>query len=312
MDLTVEKLVVVIRSAGERTLNACVELVRSQIENDSIIIIEEFPFEQALRKCYQLAIGSQKEWLLTIDADMFITKNAISNLLERGLSSEDDVFQLQGLIFDKLTYSYRNAGPRLYRSKYLQKALEFLPEDRTTIRPEYSTIGQMRASGLKSIETGELYAIHDFEQFYFDVYRKSFVHAQKHTNLIPVLIKTWQSFVGIDPDYKIALRGLYDGMLHEELAVIDTRDYNELASIALRDLKMQEKSNIVLISDIYNYVDETVKLAGEIPNELTSKPVNSTVSTKISTIITEKGFLKSLLFFLGVAFTRVGQKFKTF
>ena len=101
-------------------------------------------------------------------------------------------------------------------------------------------------------------------------------------------------------------------MLHEELAVIDTRDYNELASIALRDLNMQEKSNIVLISDIYDYVDETVKLAGEIPNELTSKPVNSTVSMKISTIITEKGFLKSLLFLIGVAFTRVGQKFKTF
>ena len=312
MDLTSDKLVVVIRSSGERTLNSCVELVQSQIDNDSIIIVEEFPFEKALRKCYKLAIDSQKEWLLTIDADMLITKNAISNLLDHGLSSEEDVFQLQGLIFDKLTYSYRNAGPRLYRSKYLQKALQFLPEDRSTIRPEFTIIEQMKVSGLKSIETGELYAIHDFEQFYNDVYRKSFVHAQKHAYLIPDLIKIWQSLVGIDSDYKIALRGLYDGMLFEKLAVIDKRDYNELASNALRDLNLQEKSNVVVMSDMHDYVDEIVKLAGEIPKELTSIQTNSTFSQKINSIISEKGFLKSFLFITGVGFSKIGEKLKSF
>src|SRR5690606_24066079 len=130
---------------------------------------------------------------------------------------------------------------------------------------------------------------HDFEQFYTDVYRKSFVHAQKHAYLIPELIKTWQSFVGTDLDYVIALRGLYDGMLHEKLSVIDKRDYNELALRALKDLKIHEKSKVVLISNIHVYIEEIVKLAGEIPKELTSNYTNSTFFQNINDIISNKG-----------------------
>jgi len=258
--------IAVIRTAGERTFNACKSLILKQIHKDNLHIVNERPFEAALRRCYQIGIESNAKWMITLDADVLLRKNAIVGLLSEAEVIPTDHFQIEGMVLDKLTHRFRWAGYRCYRVKYLQTALSLLPADRAEIRPEFTTLEKMTVQGYPFLRSNQAYGIHDFEQNYRDVYRKAYVHADKHQSWLPEILATWKRLAREDTDFRIALRGAYDGLLATESPRIDTRDYSEQAERAMTDLGLTEKDELLgeccgfpeveaLINDAVNSTD---------------------------------------------------------
>ncbi len=217
----------------------------SGIAEGDITTVSEVPFEVGLRACYEEAIRAGKKWTMTLDADVLIAKSATSRLLAFAEEMPSHFFQMEGRIFDNITGIYRQAGHRIYRTELLPLAVDYIPDVGVQIRPEFYTITQMIASGYPSRLVPMLVGLHDFEQYYADLYRKSFVHARKHSELLPDLIVRCVRLMHDDADFLVILKGLWDSLITQGAVTIDAGRYGDQAARALESLGIAEKSPIV-------------------------------------------------------------------
>lgn len=234
---------VAIRSADERTVEACFEIVKSQADGAPVHLVSEVPFKKALEECFRLAINSEKRWLITVDADMILLPGAIHLLVREAEKMPDTYLQIQGRILDKITGTVRKAGPRIYRVSLLPKLLELSESMKDHIRPESRLITHAGRNGWPSRYIPAVMALHDFEQYYKDIYRKSFVHARKHPDLLPDMIQRAVLLKDKDPDYLVMLQAIWDSLIENVEVGIDTRLYTETAEKALNKLNLVEKED---------------------------------------------------------------------
>jgi hypothetical protein len=235
-------LVVIIRAAGERTSQVCRELLGMQIRGDAVEIVNETPFEAALRRTYEIGLQRGAKWTMTLDADVLLREGAVAELVAEAERLPQHFAQIEGLVHDKLTGLFRKAGHRIYRTRLLTKALEALPPSGSQVRPEWTTLQRMEEWGFPSREVSLVVGIHDHEQYYRDVYRKAFVHANKHQVWLADIVSRCKSLRCTDDDFRIALRGLYDGLMSTNPVTIDAQAYSSNAQAAIRDLGLREKS----------------------------------------------------------------------
>lgn len=299
----------VIRSAGERSLQACKALLVKQIPESCIHIVSEVPFESALRKTYEIGIESDDEWLMTLDADVFLRKGSVYKLFSEAEGLPGHYFQIEGLIHDKLTGMYRNAGHRMYRTKYLDTALKKIPEANTKIRPELTTLKRMETSGYPSKKIQTVFGLHDYDQFYCDIYRKAFIHANKHQIWISQLISRWKNLGTSDDDFRIALRGLYDGLISLANVKIDTRDYVEAAKKALGDLGLQEKPVLPVNTIGFKRIEAILADAGEIPNNQNNQSLEAKLE-RLKSRYARLGALRTVTYLFGATLSDIGAKIK--
>lgn len=239
-----DSTIVVIRSSNERTSGLCRELCLKQTSEDNLKIVQEVPFERALRKCYETGIASNKKWMVTVDADVLLVDSAIETLIQNAELMPQHYIQLEGRVFDKITGLYRQAGHRIYRAELLPLSLNQIPPEGEQVRPEFFTLQQMGALGNPSRRIPDVVGLHDFEQSFFDLYRKSFVHAVKHPYWINDLIVRSTKRLDIDADYLVVLKGLWDGMTTKSIVSIDKRKFIEVGMAALESLGLEEKRSI--------------------------------------------------------------------
>jgi hypothetical protein len=159
----------IIRSAGERTEAACKRLL------PGAIVIRVEPFVDAVRRCFEMAIDSGEDWLLVADADVLTYPGFVDRLRNR--IEDTDAFQVQGRIKDKLSGSVRDGGNRIYRVAMLKHALPML---RDAQRVETDLLLRMDAAGYRRMKVKDVCGLHDYEQWYADLYRKGAAHAAKH------------------------------------------------------------------------------------------------------------------------------------
>ena len=259
-------LVVVIRAAGERTFQVCQDLVRMQIPTDAVEIVNETPFEAALRKTYELGLQRGAKWTMTLDADVLLREGAVAELVAEAERLPPHFVQIEGLVHDKLTGRFRKAGHRIYRTSLLTKALQALPPAGSEIRPEFATLQRMEEWGFPSREVRLVVGIHDYEQDDCDVYRKAFVHANKHQNWLADMVFRSKSLSCADDDFRIALRGLCDGLVSTNTVRIDTAAYSSNAQTAISDLGIREKAPLNAGIADFSYVaralgDATIPLS---------------------------------------------------
>lgn len=248
-----DSTIVVIRASNERTFGLCRELCLKQTLKDNLIIVQEVPFERALRKCYEIGIASNKKWMVTVDADVLLVDGAIETLVQNAELMPQHYIQLEGRVFDKITGLYRQAGHRIYRTEFLSLALTQIPSEGAEIRPEYFTLQKMGRLGHPSLRISDVVGLHDFEQSYFDIYRKSFVHAVKHPHWIKDLMERCTKHLHVDPDCLVILKGLWDGMTTKTSVSIDRRKFYDLWNKAFEALEIEEK---VAVDDVEGFVEE--------------------------------------------------------
>lgn len=214
-------IVVIIRSAGERTEYLCKKLILDQgLAEDKIQIIREVPFSQALRKSYQLGIESGCRWTLCIDADVLLRPGSISKMLQFAEKQHAKVCEIQGFILDKFFGGIRKGGIHLYRSSLLPKVIRQIPDEGENIRPETQTLHNMRKLGYERAVVSYVVGIHDEEQFNKDIYRKALVHGVKHIDRLHLFVSLWKEGLKRDPDFAVALTALSDGIkLHDQLYI---------------------------------------------------------------------------------------------
>lgn len=303
------KITVVIRSTGERSFQACKALLLKQIPENCVHVVSEMPFESTLKKTYKIGLESDDEWLMTLDADVLLREGAILDLLSASEDLSARYFQLEGLVHDKLFGLYRNAGHRMYRTKYLNIALQHIPPEKAEIRPEYTTLQKMTAMGYPSIRINTVFGVHDYEQFLRDIYRKAFIHANKHQIWLPQLINRWKTLGVVDDDFRIALRGLYDGLITTNKVRVDKRDYLEAAEQAMHDFGFQEKPFLEPENIDYNYVEAILADAGEIMNKIKPHSFEAKLE-RLKGRFAQFGLVRIAPYLLGAMLCDIGNKLK--
>lgn len=299
-------LIVVIRTAGERTFEPCKALVTKQVSEEKIFVVNERPFEAALRRCYQIGIDSEAEWMMTLDADVLLREGALEAFLTEAKQMPDHYLQVEGLIHDKLFGSYRRAGHRLYRTRYLRTALQNVPADGSELRPECSTLQRMASLGFPLMALDTVFGIHDYEQRFEDIYRKAFVHVHKHPEWIGLLAQRWKQHADGDPDFQIALRGLCDGLVSLEKARIDTRYFKQGAARAMETLGFREKAQPAREMSGFAFVQAVLEKAGPLPVLNSEEPRYSFVE-KMRNHYCRIGAVKFLPFLAGATLSKVGN-----
>jgi len=250
MKQILDSTIVVIRASNERTFDVCKAICSNQ-EVASLSIVQECPFEVALRKCYEIGASSNKKWMVTVDGDVLLSGDAIETLVHNAEMMPQNYIQLEGRVFDKITGLYRQAGHRIYRIDLLPRALGQIPPVGSQIRPECSTLEQMGKLGYPSRCIPDVVGLHDFEQSYRDIYRKSFVQAKKHYSRVHKMIPPWEHLAQYDTDYVVASRGFEGGKNYSERVGIDKNaDFLAAFDNVLSDLNLQEKDQISCATEI--------------------------------------------------------------
>ncbi|MCG2590667.1 hypothetical protein [Rhodohalobacter sulfatireducens] len=299
--LTNNSFIVVIRSAGERTKSVCRDIVLKQLSEKHVKVIQLTPFEEALRESYRIGIKSDKEWLITIDADVLPRKDFLKDIFGLTNKVSDDLFAFKPMIYDKILMKHRLAGFRVYRNKYLEKAFDFIPEDGQEIRPEEFTVKKMENLGHKTKIFEYVAGLHDYEQYYRDIYRKAYFHATKHAEQVAQLMEEWKKKSVDDPDYIVVLKGAVDGLLSGKMPKADLRFFEDSTRKALEELGLEEKKSLD-VSNIELKVEEILNSEGPFTKEYTWAGIKKNIK--------KKGFLDASLYTSGHILEAVGKKLK--
>jgi len=238
-----EHISVIIRSAGERTEFLCRELVLAQgLPEGNITIIKKNPFSRALYASYEAGIALDRPWTLCLDADVLLLPDSIHEMISLAEKQHSSVFEIRGLVLDKFFGGPRQAGNHLYRTSLLTQALKLIPQEKDQIRPEQHTLSAMKARGFPWRRMDYLIGIHDFEQYYGDIFRKCFVQAHKHQEYTEIFLSYWPQQWINDFDYKVALKGLVTGLEYEGDVRIDTQQ--EIYRESFETLQIVEKPGL--------------------------------------------------------------------
>jgi hypothetical protein len=253
--------IVVIRSACERTVSACKHIVLQEVPEKFVHVIECRPFEAALRECYKIGIKSGKKWMVTIDGDVLPKPGFANGIVKLTNDVSDKVIMFNAIIHDKLMMSYRTGGVKIYRVKYLKEALEEVPDDGKSLRPEAATLQKMMKRGLKKKNFNFVIGLHDYEQYYRDIYRTAYFHATKHKEKVANLLPRWKNASKTDSDYAVAVKGAVDGLLSEHETKSDVRYFSGISKKAVESLGLNEKDSIN-INRISQKVEDELTSAG--------------------------------------------------
>jgi hypothetical protein len=251
---------VVVRAAGERTTDLCSRLAAEQTAAGSVFLVRESPSAVALRRVLEIGLQQGRSWTIELDADMLIRQDAIRLLLEGLEDAPSDVFTIKGCKLDKLFGGVREGGMHVYRTAHLREALEVVPRPEENVRPDTTLVQRMQRRGDRRILRSEVVScVHDYEQYYRDIYRKAFVHARKHLVFMPYLLRMWQRMAKDDFDFQVAIWGGRAGLSYDGPLVVDVgclpREIAPLLAMAGRVEKTPEIAGDYTAPDISTMID---------------------------------------------------------
>lgn len=222
-----DSVTVVVRSVGERTTRACLTRLNQIFGNRNIFHISERPFSKAVKETFRIGIAQNRKWTLVIDADVLVRTDFPREIVAYANRLPPEVFLVQGLVLDKLLNVFCPAGNHLYRTKFLRHALHMIPEEGTTLRPEYTTVQYMIKAGTSFVQTNYIAGLHDYEQEYVDIAQKTFLHAHKHKEALESIWPYWQHHAQRDLDFQAATIGVETGRKYSGTVLVDKRFFSD-------------------------------------------------------------------------------------
>jgi len=217
-----DQITIIVRHCGERTTDACAQLLAQLAPGNRIHRVSARPFREVLRQSLELGLAEGRPWTLCIDADVLILPD-LAGFLSAVDSFPAGFFEAQALVLDKLIPARRPAGNHLYRTELIARALREIPRG-DSMRPESDMVLAMAGKGYRAHQSALLIGLHDFAQTYRDIYLKAFLHAHKHRFLVPLLRPLWETLAREDEDFRVALRALDDALERAEIPQI-SRDF---------------------------------------------------------------------------------------
>lgn len=204
---------VIIRSVDERTEGLCKELATDVFPSENIAVITDRPFSVTLRRSLQFGLKAGLPWTFCLDADVLIDKDRIHELFGRAREESHSIFEIHGFVYDKFFNECRPAGNHLYRTEHLNEAIIHVPAEGLSLRPETTMIKSMHTRHLYNrYYTDLVIGIHDFEQYYLDIFSKGYLHANKHVKHLSRLLPYWKSMAAKDKDFEVLLWGISAGI----------------------------------------------------------------------------------------------------
>lgn len=232
----------VIRSSGERTEKQCHDLLARQVNPKHLHIIHEAPFSKALHKSFEIGIREKRDWTMVIDADVLPRINIVDELVSRARCSPKSVFALQTEMLDKFFGGTRVGGIKLYRTALLEKAISLIPQ--VDVRPETFVIKNMHKQGHYVDITELVCGVHDFEQYYRDIFRKGFTHGIKHASFAKVLTPYWERMKRKDSDFEVLLAGFTKGKRHTSQLRLDKNETAKEFKQYMHSVQLEEKNGL--------------------------------------------------------------------
>ncbi|MBN2466020.1 hypothetical protein JXD38_10415 [candidate division WOR-3 bacterium] len=294
---------VVIRSVGERTENVCRSLLAAQVEPDCRAhIVKEMPFSKALKTCYEIGIEEKKKWTVCVDADTLVSADAVERIHRLAERARRNVVQVQCRCISKFDLRPTGGGIRIYRTSRLPIALRVLERKSDEVRPETAVLGEMGRMGYRSDYRSTILTLHDFEQYYSDIFRKGFVFAHKWVREIPFFLQLWRTLADKDSDYLVALWGLSAGIKHTgRVDLAKSSLYDELYA-EYSDGRIQEKGEYSDVDAARRLVSETIEHLAELRSVLPKTRVQ-----KLWGRLGKKGPIRSGLYYAGTLIAIAGN-----
>ena len=241
-----DEIRIIVRTCGERTTQKCVELSEIQGKTE---VIEAVPFGESLRKSYKTAMNYPSKWVCMVDADVLLLPGtlqaAIAELNNADAMGKPPYFCLDGFVQDKIMLKRRRAGVHIYRTELLEQAYQYI--DDLQLKPESHVRKSMALEGFPTYSKSPItFGLHDYEQFYTDLWRKSVCQTQKLPKRAIIAAPTWKILSNKtgakkDDDYLVIFQAHKYGIKHNPQIVIDKNvDYDAAANIALLNLTEKE------------------------------------------------------------------------
>lgn len=259
MDNSIKDISVVIRSSYERTEALCIHLVKQQVPKEMVTVIHERPFSQALRRAFEIGLDFGLTWTLCVDADVLIRHGAIGELITAVETYSGRTLGGSGMIFDKLRWSRRRGGIHLYRTALLPNLIPYISDADVSLRPETDAKWWLLEQGYEWALVNTVVGLHDFEQYYADIFRKMVVRARKSPDMNSALLKLALARSPIDKDFMVAAWGLQFGMslsLKEQIE-LDAQQWAKETELLLLANGLQEKNSLP-VDEGNAFVENTV------------------------------------------------------
>lgn len=258
----IDNVAVVIRASGERTEAICQQLLEEVIPTENITLIHESPFSRAVQRTCEIGIEYGLPWTLTVDADLLVDVHRLRDFICEAEKRDDSIFFFNAIMIDKFLYMKRQGGVHLYRTKLLHSALPNVDLETVAIRPESHLVRTMNDLGYPNDVIDISVTLHDFEQYYRDIYRTIITHSIRHEMYLKQLYPFWQELAQDDEDFRIALWAYEASQLFTVQVKLDAREFLSNMDDILEFLGVNEKSGDVdITSDIVH--ERTTRLSND-------------------------------------------------
>ncbi|MEM1326915.1 MAG: hypothetical protein AAGI23_13220 [Bacteroidota bacterium] len=245
-----QNVTVIIRASGERTEQLCRLLVEQQVPKEQIFLIHVKPFSRAVEETFRIGREGDKRWTLAVDADVLLARRAVEQLIAGAealpASIQDKLYVYQGHISCHVFGKPRTAGLHLYQTKFLEQATTFIPTDPHARWPESTTYRSMNDLGYYHYVQPTIYALHDYEQYYKDIFRNGYFQAKKHFHYLDNLLPYWKEKAATELEFDIMLRGWMLGVLDGEQLRVDKDFFDHILTDEFTKLNVIEKAAINL------------------------------------------------------------------
>jgi hypothetical protein len=242
-----DKIIVALMSCGEPTTQESLDKLNQMF--DEVVLVEEVPHSKAIRKCYEIGLSSDKEWLLIAGADGILYPEAMQEFLDTAENMvEEKTFHFSSYCDDKFRVGNRY-GWGIYRTKYLDVVLANLSE--TDITPEGMAMTKTIAQGYLNHVIPIKTSTHDYGQLPFDVYRKGYMWSRRlQGSAISNTTKHWLSKYKEDKDFRYLLEGYGDGIknIHQEYFCDSTYHNRNRVKYLIEDLDNKEDHVVTMFS----------------------------------------------------------------
>lgn len=316
---------IIIRSVGERTEQLCRELILAQgVAPVNVVVVREAPFSAAMRKSFEIGLERGLPWTFCVDADVLLRPGSVETMVRLADEQEENVCEIQGYILDKFFGGPRHGGVHLYRTSLLPLVLANIPAEGVNVRPERHTLYAMKTQGYPWVSVPYLVGLHDFEQYYRDIFRKCFVQAHKHLYRAELMITFWRDQVVQDEDYAIALQGFARGVTHFNAVLIDVK--KTLYQEEFTTLSVQEKDDLAKgfysLSDIEQICENWVEpelyyrffpkmdFTDNKGNQDSGRQETFPLYQRFKSVNSRIGFHRSIIYIIGWFLYKTGEKLK--